>query len=142
MSSSTLFGYTLEERDDTLVITVHGTFAGTVVRYLRDELSEGRGLSLIQRLSPLGPLRGMLMRRSIEEGDDELLGLDEAERGLGTDEIMNQGVDQSLDAFEQEMLRFKAAMGSSTTQKEAAVQSKESVKVRGRKAARRKSQGK
>ena len=113
--ASTLFGYSIEEDDGKLVITVHGTFAETAARQLREELSQGRGVSLIQRLSPLGPLGYLVSRGSAEKaaatGDQaDLMDLEETGRALASDEILNQGVDQSLRAFELEMARFRAAL--------------------------------
>jgi hypothetical protein len=113
MPNSTLFGYSLEEQDGKLIITVHGEFATAVVRFLREEFSQGRGLSIIQRLSPLGPLKSLLPQPGSEEEEEEeegLMDLAEAGRALNSDEILHQGVDQSLEAFNRELAGFRDAM--------------------------------
>ena len=109
MANSTLFGYSLEEQDGKLVITVHGEFAEAAIRYLREEFSQGRGLSIIQRLSPLGPLKSLIPQGSSDE-EEGLMDLAEAGRALNSDEILHQGVDQSLEAFNREMASFREAM--------------------------------
>jgi hypothetical protein len=108
MPNSTLFGYSLEEQEGKLVITVHGEFAAAAVRFLRDEFTQGRGLSIIQRLSPLGPLKSLLPQTE-SEGED-LLDLAEVRRALTSDEILHQGVDQSLEAFNRELTTFRESL--------------------------------
>jgi hypothetical protein len=109
MANSTLFGYSLEEQDGKLVIIVNGEFAEAAIRYLRDEFSQGRGLSIVQRLSPLGPLKSLLSNPKSDE-DEDLMDLGEAGRAMNSDEILNQGVDQSLEAFNRELASFREAM--------------------------------
>jgi len=115
MATKTLFAYNLEEQDGKLIITVHGELAKTAISHLSEELSQGRGLALIQRLSPLGPLRGLL-NRSIAESDESdagLMDLEKTGQALDADQILNQGVDQSLEAFERELAQFKVEMEGS-----------------------------
>ena len=109
MPSSTLFGYSLEEQEGKLVITVHGEFAAAAVRFLRDEFTQGRGLSIIQRLSPLGPLKSLLPQTA-SEGEEGLMDLTEVRRALTSDEILHQGVDQSLEAFNRELTSFRESL--------------------------------
>jgi hypothetical protein len=108
MSNSTLFGYSLEEQEGRLVITVHGEFATEAIRFLREEFGQGRGLSIIQRLSPLGPLKSLMSQSSAEEGG--LMDLGEAREALTSDQILHQGIDQSLEAFNRELAKFREAM--------------------------------
>lgn len=111
MPNSTLFGYSIEEQDGKLVITVHGDFAAAAVRFLREEFSQGRGLAIIQRLSPLGPLKSFLPQAGEEEQEEEgLMDLSEAGRALNSNEILHQGVDQSLEAFNRELAAFRDSM--------------------------------
>ncbi len=108
MPNSTLFGYSLEEQEGKLVITVHGEFAAEAVRFLRKEFGQGKGLSIIQRLSPLGPLKSLMSQSGTEE--EGLMDLAEARRALTSDEILHQGVDQSLEAFNRELASFREAL--------------------------------
>lgn len=109
MANSMLFGYSLEEQDQKLVITVQGEFAEAVIGYLREEFRQGRGLSIIQRLSPLGPLKSLLAQQSAGE-EEGLMDLAETGRALTSDAILHQGIDQSLELFNRELADFREAM--------------------------------
>jgi hypothetical protein len=112
MATSTLFGYTIEEQDGKLVITVHGAFAEAAIGQLRDELTSGRGLKVISRLSPIPPLGRLLRtkRYEAEAAAREVAAGAAEEQELSTDQLLSQGVDENLGTFEQQIAEFKKSL--------------------------------
>jgi hypothetical protein len=106
----TLFAYTLEEQEGRLVITVQGSFAEAVLRQLRNEITTRGGLHIISRLSPIVPLGRLLSSAKVRLTEEQ----NEAADGdaLDTDDLLNQSVDQTFGAFQQQLNEFREALDS------------------------------
>lgn len=110
MATSTLFGYTVEDNDGKLVITVEGVLAEEVLRYLREGAKSGRGAMLISRLLPVRSL-GRLLYAPVNLTTNQVLKGEEGEGNqMSIEQIFNQGVDQNLDTFEQQLALMRAAL--------------------------------
>jgi hypothetical protein len=121
MPRSTLFAYMIEEDDDKLIITVEGPFATGALRSLRASLIQGRGLSILSRLSPLGPL-GRLMSATVDLTSSEEAADSNAEppdRRLDLQRIFNQGIDQNFESFDQQLREFRNLLDGTPETEEA-----------------------
>lgn len=112
MAKSTLFGYSIEEEDGKLVVTVDGLFAAEALRALRENVSQGRGYSVLSWLFPVHRL-SRLMSASV--GIAQTGKHYQGEQGtpsqrLDLESIFSQGIDQDLGAFEQQMQQFRTAL--------------------------------
>jgi hypothetical protein len=104
--TETLFGYTIEHDDGSLVITVRGEFAGSAVRQLRERIQGGGSPSVLALLSPLVPI-GRLLSAPVEVRSDVEGG---GQAPVIDDEALDQRITQSFAAFQQQMEQFRAAL--------------------------------
>ena len=111
MPASTLFAYTVEDQDGKLVITVGGVLAQRALQELRQGLeSEGAGW-LPTLLSPIKPLRRLLsapiaLRHALGAGPAS------ADDPGSTEDILSQGVDQTLSSFQEQVAEFRKTLES------------------------------
>jgi len=107
---STLFGYTVEEDEGKLVITVNGLIAEGLINQIRQESQAGRGGQLLTRLLPPGSLYKMLSFAPEPTAQN-------AEEPLSIEQLLGQNIDQTFSAFEQQITDLKssiAELGGST----------------------------
>lgn len=110
MATSTLFGYSVEDQEGKLVITIEGSYAEEILRYLREGLKSGKGTFLISQLLPLNSLR-RLMSASVNIAAPENDNSDsDEERPLTIEEIFNQRMDQNYESFEQQLARMRESL--------------------------------
>src|SRR3954449_503081 len=103
----TLFGYSVDDDDGRLVITVHGRLAEEGIRRLHEQIDAGGVLPLPALLAPLRPLRGLLSASVVlGAGSAAVEGSPGAEEG---DDILSQTVDQTLTEFRRQMEEFRTS---------------------------------
>jgi hypothetical protein len=104
--AETLFGYSIDEDDGTLVVTVRGTLAEGAIRQLRQRVESGETWPVKTLLSPLVPL-GRLLSSPVQLRSEAV----HAPAWTQVDEdALNQQVDQTLAAFTQQMEEFRVAL--------------------------------
>lgn len=122
MATNKLFGYSIEENEGKLVITVDGVYAQAAIDNLRSEIGAGRGWGALSQLSPIGGLNRMARRAAQQQrrigaisampempDDDEAQPPDgEAELDLGT--IFNQGFADTYEGFSKRLDRYGASL--------------------------------
>jgi hypothetical protein len=113
VATSTLFGYSVEDNDGKLTITVEGAFAEELLRYVREGVKSGKGSLLISQLLPVRALR-RLMSASVNITDSQA-GTTGPGKALSIEEIFNQGVDQDLDTFEEQLALMRASLDDNKT---------------------------
>ncbi|MGN6109752.1 MAG: hypothetical protein ACTHU0_31885 [Kofleriaceae bacterium] len=119
MATSTLFGFSIEETDGKLVITLDGSVATSVAQRLRDEIDAGRGVELLRYFAPVRGIRRLLhsshpvriAARTAPAPAPEDSGK-VAAAPLPIDQIFNQGFEGGLDGFEKQLSEFEASLGS------------------------------
>ncbi len=105
MDGNTLFGYSIEENDGSLVITIRGTLAEAAIRQLRAGLESGGTLPLQSLLSPLLPIGRLLSAPIALEPAQE----PEAEAATLPDTgVLSQELEQTYAAFQEQMREFRA----------------------------------
>jgi hypothetical protein len=101
----TLFGYSVDDEDGRLVISVHGRLAEEGLRRIHDQIDAGAALPLPALLAPLRPLRGLLSA-SVSLGQGGPIGpsLDD------TEDMLSQAVSQTLTDFRQHLDEFRTSV--------------------------------
>ena len=114
-----LLGYSVEERDGSLVITLEGSLAAEALRSLRSKL-DADGVSLASLVAPLFPFRrpasgGASLASPAAAGPSPaaLLSPAQAER------LTTQTVEQSLVDFQEQLAEFRAAFEALQTKLDA-----------------------
>jgi hypothetical protein len=106
---TSLFGYTVEDRDGSLVITVQGQLAEQALDHLREGLSAGGKLPMMRLLSPLNPIGQLLSAPvHIRARADVQPPSEEAVPGEGQ---TSQELDQTFEAFQQQLAEVRDAVG-------------------------------
>ncbi|MBW4421891.1 MAG: hypothetical protein KME13_22175 [Myxacorys californica WJT36-NPBG1] len=101
MTRARLFGYSVDEDDGKLLITIDGLLAETAIRQIRDNAQTGKGGQLLSQLLPISSVHKLM---SVEEKpQDEVLTLEQ---------ILGQNVDQSFSAFEEQLADLKASIST------------------------------
>ena len=98
MPRARLFGYSVDEEDGRLVITVDGALAETAIRHIREGAEAGKGGQILSQILPIHSVY-KLMSAAEEKGDE-----------LTLEELLGQNVDQSLAAFEEQLNELKGAI--------------------------------
>ncbi len=105
MARSTLFGYSIDDDNGKLVVTVNGDFAEEILRNLREQAKAGRGY-LLSRLLPIKSLGRLLSRRvdliTPGEGGNE--------EDLDMNQIFSQGIDEGFGSFDAQMKKFRESL--------------------------------
>ena len=101
MARETLFGFSIEDDEGKLVITVDGALAEGLTKQLREETAAGRGGQLLSRLLPLGSFHKLLTFSTSQESSEEALPLEK---------ILGQNMDQTFASFEQQIADLKSAL--------------------------------
>lgn len=105
--AETLFGYTIDEDDGTLVVTVRGVLAEDAIRQLRERVERGETWPVTALLSPVVPI-GRLLSAPVRVQSEPV-----ATKWSSVDEeALNQQVDQTLAAFGQQIQEFTAALAA------------------------------
>jgi len=94
-----LFGYSVDEDDGKLLITIDGVLAETAIRQIRDSAEAGKGGHLLSQLLPVKSLYKLM---SVEERPQE--------EALTLEQILGQNVDQSFSAFEEQLTELKTSI--------------------------------
>jgi hypothetical protein len=106
---TTLFGYTVEERDGSLVITVQGQLAERALDQLREGLDAGGTLPLLRLLSPLAPI-GQLLSAPVRLSGHAEPGDASPPAAIPGQEQTSQELDQTFEAFRQQVAQMRAAV--------------------------------
>lgn len=114
-----LLGYSVEERDGSLVITLEGSLAAEALRSLRSKLDTD-GVSLASLVAPLFPFRRLASAAAslaspgaARASPAALLSPAQAER------LTTQTVEQSLVDFQEQLAEFRAAFEALQTKLDA-----------------------
>jgi hypothetical protein len=113
-----LLGYSVEERDGSLVITLEGSLAAEALRSLRSKL-DADGVSLASLVAPLFPFRRLASGGALASpgaarpSPAALLSPEVAER------LTTQVVEQSLVDFQEQLAEFRAAFEALKTKLDA-----------------------
>jgi hypothetical protein len=99
MPRARLFGYTVDEDDGKLLITIDGVLAETAIRQIRDSAQVGKGGQLLSQLLPMNSLY-------------KLLSTESPQAELTLEEILGQNVDQSFAAFEEQLAELKSSIAT------------------------------
>jgi hypothetical protein len=99
MPKARLFGYSVDEDDGKLVITIDGFLAEAALRHIRDSAQTGKGGELLSQLLPVQSLYKLM---STEEASQE--------EPLTLEQILGQNVDQSFASFEEQLGELKASI--------------------------------
>jgi len=120
MATNKLLGYTLEETDNKIVITVDGEYATTAVEHLRAEMKAGRGWRVLSSISPMFGLarleRGASRRAAAsalegaELSDDGSDTFDDKIIDLNVETIFKQGFANPYDAFAARLKEYKSTL--------------------------------
>lgn len=136
MATSILFGYSVEDVDGKLRITIDGAFAECAVRALQEEIKSGRGMWTLSRLSPmrtLGRLMGShpvnLVRNEAPTSELGRLGTPEPNERLDLEQVFRQGFDQDFSSFEQQMAAFQKSLNELSSELVSAEQSSRTSKA-------------
>jgi hypothetical protein len=103
MAKQTLFGFSIEDDEGKLVITVNGALAEGLTKQLRDETNAGRGGQLLARLLPLGSFHKLLSFSATQEESSE-------ETSLSLEQMLGQNIDQTFASFEQQIADLKSVL--------------------------------
>jgi hypothetical protein len=114
-----LLGYSVEERDGSLVVTLEGSLAAEALRSLRSKL-DADGISLASLVTPLFPFRRLASPRAslaspagAHPSPAALLSPSEAER------LTTQKVEQTLADFQEQLAEFRDAFEALQTKLDA-----------------------
>ena len=118
MSNSTIFGFSIEESDGKLVITLDGSVATGVADRLRQQIAAGRGADLLRYFTPLRGLRRLVLSSppvKIAATPEPGRATDEINQlvvdPLPIERVFNQGFEGGLDGFEKQLSEFEASLG-------------------------------
>jgi hypothetical protein len=104
--ADTLFGYSIDEKEGTLVVTLSGTLTQAAISHLRERIDSGENWPVRTLLSPVLPL-GRLLSSAVPLRSQ----LVASDPGTHVDEeALNQQVDQTLAAFMEQMDEFRTAL--------------------------------
>jgi hypothetical protein len=116
MPTTKLFGYTIEETDDKLIISIDGVYATRAAEHLRSEMEAGQGWRALATISPMYGLKRIERRAmktqarlkggSVGDIDDRVSG----DLELDLDTIFKQGVSNPYEAFETQLDSYRSAL--------------------------------
>ena len=103
MTKSRLFGYSVDEEEGKLIITIDGALAESGIRQLRESSQVGRAGEM---LAELLPLRSLYKLMSTEQGGEA--------QSLTLEQLLGQNIDQGLGSFEQQLAELRESIGGLT----------------------------
>ena len=103
MARETLFGFSIDDDEGKLIITVNGALAESLTKQLREETQAGRGGQLLSRLLPLGSFHKLLTFSPTPDQTSE-------DTSLSLEQMLGQNIDQTFASFEQQIADLKAAL--------------------------------
>jgi Lon protease-like protein len=107
MATNTIFGYSIEEQEGKLVITVSGAFATEALRVLKEDFESGNTPSVSSLLSHIVPF-GRLLSGRVALRQAEATGAEDETSAEA--ESLAQEVDQTLDTFRRQMVEFRTVL--------------------------------
>jgi hypothetical protein len=102
MAKQTLFGFSVEDDDGKLIITLDGALAEGLTKQLREETQAGRGGLLLARMLPAGSLHKLLSFSNPEKPDEN--------EALSLEQMLGQNIDQTFASFEQQIADLKSVI--------------------------------
>ena len=117
---TTLFNYSIEENENKLVITVGGTLAEEALRSLRETPGAGAAFGLQTLLSPLIPI-SKLLSASVGLAGAEGTVQDwsgGAGGGAPEEDYLSQTIDQTYEAFQQQIREIQQSIESLGAEKQ------------------------
>jgi hypothetical protein len=103
MARETLFGFSIDDDEGKLIISVYGAMAQALTKQLREEAQGGRGGQLLARLLPLGSFHKLLTFSPAAEEATE-------DTSLSLEQMLGQNIDQTFASFEQQIADLKSAL--------------------------------
>jgi hypothetical protein len=113
-TSGTLFGYSLDQQDDTLIITLRGSLVEEALRILREGVKAGGSVPMEMLLSPIISI-GKLLTAPMPQGYGRE-GLFQP-RPADVEASLSQEVDRAFAAFQEEMRAFDRSVHEFKAQK-------------------------
>lgn len=101
MTKSRLFGYSVDEEEGKLVITIDGLLAEGAIRQLRESAELGGGGRILQELLPVHSIYKLM---SAQEKS--------AEETLTLEQILGQNIDQSFSDFEEQLAELRNSVST------------------------------
>jgi hypothetical protein len=101
MPRSRLFGYSVDEDEGKLVITIDGLLAEGAIRQIRESAELGGGGKILSELLPVNSVYKLMSAR--EQAPEEALTLEQ---------ILGQNIDQSFSDFEEQLAELRNSIST------------------------------
>lgn len=116
MAANKLFGYSVEEAEGRLVITIDGVYAQKVTEHMRSEMEAGRGWYALSHLSPISQINRMARRATWVEHQAAAAATEATDaepdelQELDLDKIFQQGFSDDYDGFASQFEAYSRAL--------------------------------